>query len=232
MKSALVLFSGGQDSTVCLAWALDSFDTVYSVGFDYGQRHAVELECRQQILSAIESVKDSWQGKLNTDSVIDMSFISSLGETAMTSEMQIKIDKSGLPNTFVPGRNVFFLTAAASCAYRLGVDNLVGGMCETDYSGYPDCRNDSLQSLAGSLNLCMDSEFTIHTPLMWEDKATTWKMADAIGGDDLVSLIINKSHTCYTGDRSVLNQWGYGCGNCPACVLRKQGFEKWSGKQT
>ncbi len=232
MKSALVLFSGGQDSTVCLAWALNAFDTVHTIGFDYGQRHAVELECRKHILDNIESVDDSWRNKLDTDSVIDMSFIATLGETAMTSEMQIRINESGLPNTFVPGRNVFFLTAAASCAYRLGVNNLVGGMCETDYSGYPDCRNDALQSLSSALTLCMDSEITLHTPLMWKDKAATWQMAEELGKEELVELIITESHTCYTGERTELHPWGYGCATCPACLLRKHGFEQWSGTQT
>lgn len=232
MKNALVLFSGGQDSTVCLAWALDTFDNVYTIGFDYGQRHAVELDCRTKILEKIGSVKPQWQARLGNDNVIDMSFISSLGQTAMTSDMQIKIAESGLPNTFVPGRNVFFLTAAACCAYRLGVGHLVGGMCETDYSGYPDCRHDTLQSLAQSLTLSMDSEISIHTPLMWKDKADTWQMATDLAGDALIDLIIHDSHTCYTGDRSSLHKWGYGCGDCPACALRQRGFEKWSETRT
>ena len=227
----MVLFSGGQDSTVCLAWALNTFSKVHTIGFDYGQRHAVELECRQQVLNNIGQIHQDWPQRLGDDQLIDMPFIKSLGETAMTTETAIKYDASGLPNTFVPGRNVFFFTTAAAVAYRLGVDNLVGGMCETDYSGYPDCRDQSIQQLANALSLSMDSELTIHTPLMWIDKTATWNMADEIGGQALTELIIEHTHTCYIGDRTTLHPWGYGCNDCPACELRANGYATWQQGQ-
>lgn len=227
----MVLFSGGQDSTVCLAWALNTFSKVHTIGFDYGQRHAVELECRQQVLNNIGQIHQDWPQRLGDDQLIDMPFIKSLGETAMTTETAIKYDASGLPNTFVPGRNVFFFTTAAAVAYRLGVDNLVGGMCETDYSGYPDCRDQSIQQLANALSLSMDSDLTIHTPLMWIDKTATWNMADEIGGQALTELIIEHTHTCYIGDRTTLHPWGYGCNDCPACELRANGYATWQQGQ-
>ena len=227
----MVLFSGGQDSTVCLAWALNTFSKVHTIGFDYGQRHAVELECRQQVLNNIGQIHQDWPQRLGDDQLIDMPFIKSLGETAMTTETAIKYDASGLPNTFVPGRNVFFFTTAAAVAYRLGVDNLVGGMCETDYSGYPDCRDQSIQQLANALSLSMDSDLTIHTPLMWIDKTATWNMADQIGGQALTELIIEHTHTCYIGDRTTLHPWGYGCNDCPACELRANGYATWQQGQ-
>lgn len=227
----MVLFSGGQDSTVCLAWALNTFSKVHTIGFDYGQRHAVELECRQQVLNNIGQIHQDWPQRLGDDQLIDMPFIKTLGETAMTTETAIKYDASGLPNTFVPGRNVFFFTTAAAVAYRLGVDNLVGGMCETDYSGYPDCRDQSIQQLANALSLSMDSELTIHTPLMWIDKTATWNMADEIGGQALTELIIEHTHTCYIGDRTILHPWGYGCNDCPACELRANGYATWQQGQ-
>ena len=227
----MVLFSGGQDSTVCLAWALNTFSKVHTIGFDYGQRHAVELECRQQVLNNIGQIHQDWPQRLGDDQLIDMPFIKTLGETAMTTETAIKYDASGLPNTFVPGRNVFFFTTAAAVAYRLGVDNLVGGMCETDYSGYPDCRNQSIQQLANALSLSMDSDLTIHTPLMWIDKTATWNMADEIGGQALTELIIEHTHTCYIGDRTTLHPWGYGCNDCPACELRANGYATWQQGQ-
>lgn len=227
----MVLFSGGQDSTVCLAWALNTFSKVHTIGFDYGQRHAVELECRQQVLNNIGQIHQDWPQRLGDDQLIDMPFIKTLGETAMTTETAIKYDASGLPNTFVPGRNVFFFTTAAAVAYRLGVDNLVGGMCETDYSGYPDCRDQSIQQLANALSLSMDSDLTIHTPLMWIDKTATWNMADEIGGQALTELIIEHTHTCYIGDRTILHPWGYGCNDCPACELRANGYATWQQGQ-
>ena len=227
----MVLFSGGQDSTVCLAWALNTFSKVHTIGFDYGQRHAVELECRQQVLNNIGQIHQDWPQRLGDDQLIDMPFIKTLGETAMTTETAIKYDASGLPNTFVPGRNVFFFTTAAAVAYRLGVDNLVGGMCETDYSGYPDCRDQSIQQLANALSLSMDSDLTIHTPLMWIDKTATWNMADEIGGQALTELIIEHTHTCYIGDRTTLHPWGYGCNDCPACELRANGYATWQQGQ-
>ena len=227
----MVLFSGGQDSTVCLAWALNTFSKVHTIGFDYGQRHAVELECRQQVLNNIGQIHQDWPQRLGDDQLIDMPFIKTLGETAMTTETAIKYDASGLPNTFVPGRNVFFFTTAAAVAYRLGVDNLVGGMCETDYSGYPDCRDQSIQQLANALSLSMDSELTIHTPLMWIDKTATWNMANQIGGQALTELIIEHTHTCYIGDRTTLHPWGYGCNDCPACELRANGYATWQQGQ-
>jgi len=229
---AMVLFSGGQDSTVCLAWALNTFSRVHTIGFDYGQRHAIELECRQQVLSNIEGIHQHWSGRLGDDQLIDMSFIKSLGETAMTTEAAIKYDATGLPNTFVPGRNVFFFTTAAAVAYRLDVHNLVGGMCETDYSGYPDCRDQSIQQLAKALSLSMDNELTIHTPLMWIDKAATWSMAHDIGNQKLIDLVIEHTHTCYIGDRTTLHDWGYGCNECPACELRANGYASWRQGQS
>ncbi len=226
-ERALVLFSGGQDSTVCLVWALDRFSAVETVGFDYGQRHSVELDCRTKVRERLRDEHPGWGNALGEDHIIDLRFLKSLGETAMTDEVEIEIDESGLPTTFVPGRNLLFFTAAAALAYRRGTKHLVGGMCETDYSGYPDCRDDTLKALQSTLNLGMDTRFVVHTPLMWMDKASSWALAEELGGEALVSLIRDESHTCYLGNRSLFHEWGYGCGGCPACDLRARGYERY-----
>lgn len=226
-EGALVLFSGGQDSATCLAWALARFDRVETIGFDYGQKHIVEMVCRQTILGKIGKLRAGWDTRLGEDHLIDLNILGQISETALTQDMAITIADDGLPNTFVPGRNLLFLTLASAVAYRRGIRHLVGGMCETDFSGYPDCRDDTMKALQVTLNLGMDKRFVIDTPLMWLDKATTWQLAGETGGAELVDLIIEDSHTCYTGDRSQRHTWGYGCGMCPACVLRANGYEKY-----
>jgi 7-cyano-7-deazaguanine synthase len=226
---ALVLFSGGQDSTVCLAWALARFDHVETVGFDYGQRHAAELAARPNLLSAMKTGFPQWTGKLGEDHLIALSAPRAIGGSALTEAMTIEMGRDGLPNTFVPGRNLMFLTAAAALGYRRGIADLVGGMCETDFSGYPDCRNDTIQATAKALSLGLARDVRIHTPLMFIDKAATWKMAQDLGGNALVDLIVEESVTCYEGDRTHRHDWGYGCGVCPACDLRARGFEKYRG---
>jgi 7-cyano-7-deazaguanine synthase len=226
-RKALVLFSGGQDSTTCLAWALDRFDHVETIGFDYGQRHVVELECRKKIFGKLRSDFGEWSEKLGKDEVVNLGFLGELSETAMTSEVEIALLDSGLPNTFVPGRNLIFLNVAAALAYRRGIKNIVGGMCETDYSGYPDCRDDAIKATQLSINEGMGERFVIHTPLMWLDKAETWAQAELLGQDALVDLIVGETHTCYLGVREEKHPWGFGCGECPACELRAKGFKKW-----
>lgn len=225
--SALVLFSGGQDSSVCLAWALDRFDRVETMGFDYGQRHRVELEQRPKLLAAIPALKPHWQGRLGPDHVLKLDSLGALSETALTRDMAYEMTEAGLPNTFVPGRNLLFLTYAAALAYRRGLGTLVGGMCETDFSGYPDCRNATLQTLAKALSLGLDRPLAIATPLMWIDKAGTWAMAHDIAGPAFIDLIVEDSHTCYQADRIHRHPWGYGCGTCPACDLRAKGWQQW-----
>jgi 7-cyano-7-deazaguanine synthase len=222
---ALVLFSGGQDSTTCLAWALSSFARVETIGFRYGQRHAVELECRPVVLAELKKRFPAWAPRLGEDRVLDLDVIRLLGATALTEDIQIRMTESGLPNTFVPGRNLLFFTVAAALACRLGVRTLVGGMCETDFSGYPDCRDDTLKALQVTLSLGMDTRFTIETPLMWIDKAQTFALAEDLGGKPLLEIIAEHTHTCYLGSREP-HDWGPGCGECPACKLRKDG---WSG---
>jgi 7-cyano-7-deazaguanine synthase len=224
---ALVLHSGGQDSTTCLAWALDKYDHVETIGFNYGQRHAIELVCRLRVLDQIRSQFSSWERKLGDDHLLDLGLLGQISDTALTQEKAIEFGATGLPNTFVPGRNLLFLTFAAALAYRRGLSVLVGGMCETDYSGYPDCRDDTIKSLQVTLGLGLGSRFVIETPLMWIDKANTWRLARSLGGQTLVDLIIEESHTCYTGGRSTRHEWGYGCGTCPACVLRKDGYRSY-----
>lgn len=225
--SALVLFSGGQDSATCLAWALERFDRVETLGFDYGQRHAIELSIRPALLSAIRTLKPAWSQRLGDDHLLDLSVLGKLSATALTSDAAIAMQANGLPNTFVPGRNLLFLTLAAALAYRRDIGVLVGGMCETDYSGYPDCRNDTLQSLQTTLQLGMATEMRIDTPLMWLDKAATWRLAKDLGGSALVELIRTGTHTCYLGERGQLHDWGYGCGACPACELRANGYRRY-----
>lgn len=223
--AVLVLFSGGQDSTTCLAWALQRFARVETLGFDYGQRHAIELTVRPNILQTIRTLDPSWATRLGEDHVLDLSVLGEVSETALTRDSEITIQADGLPNTFVPGRNLLFLTLAAALAYRRGISVLVGGMCETDYSGYPDCRDETLRVLQSALRLGMNTQLIIETPLMWLNKAATWQLADQLGGKSLVDLIRTETHTCYLGERGQLHDWGYGCGQCPACELRANGYQ-------
>ncbi len=222
--AALVLFSGGQDSTVCLAWALERFERVETVGFDYGQRHRIELTCRSEVCSRISRLKPEWAARLGEDYMIALPELGTLSDTALTRDAAIEMTAAGLPSTFVPGRNLLFLTYAAALAYRRSIATLVGGMCETDYSGYPDCRNDTLQTLAKAISLGMDRAIAIQTPLMTLDKAATWATAYHLGGTPLIDLIVEHTHTCYLGDRTHRHPWGYGCGTCPACDLRAKGW--------
>ena len=224
---ALVLFSGGQDSTTCLTWALGRFAHVETVGFDYGQRHRIEMTVRLETLREIRATFAQWRERLGEDHVIDLAVLGQISDTALTRDVSIAYEKGGLPNTFVPGRNLLFLTFAATIAYRRGLDVLVGGMCETDFSGYPDCRENTMKAMQSALSLGLDRELKIETPLMWIDKAGTWELAHSLGGQALTRLIIEHTHTCYSGVRDTLHVWGYGCGECPACSLRKAGFEKW-----
>lgn len=228
---ALVLFSGGQDSATCLAWALENFEAVETVGFDYRQNHSVELEVRLTFLARLRSEFPQWAEKLGEDHMVDMGLLGAISETALTRDMEIEMDEAGLPNTFVPGRNLLFFTAAAALAYRRNAKHLVGGMCETDYSGYPDCRDDTLKSLQVTLSLGLDRRQVIHTPLMWLTKAATWRMAEGLGGKPLVDLILEESHSCYRGDRTTRHPWGYGCGTCPACELRQAGYEQYRAER-
>lgn len=224
---ALVLFSGGQDSTTCLAWALERYEHVETIGFDYGQRHRIELECRLNILQEVRNRFPNWAKRLGEDHVLDLRLLGQISDTAMTAEKTIEFEKNGLPNTFVPGRNLLFLTFAGTIAYRRSLTVLVGGMCETDYSGYPDCRDNTLKATQVALSLGMDAAVIIETPLMWLNKAQTWRLAEDLGNRDLVSLIQEESHTCYLGTRQHKHEWGYGCGTCPACELRKTGYEQY-----
>lgn len=225
-QGALVLFSGGQDSATCLAWALDRFDHVETVGFDYGQRHRIELDVRPQVVGAMREAFPHWNEKLGADHMIDLAALGQVSETALTRGVEIKMQENGLPNTFVPGRNLIFLNFAAATAYRRGLKHIVTGVCETDFSGYPDCRDDTIKAVQLAINLGMEARFVIHTPLMWIDKAETWKLAKTLGGDLLVEIIRNDTHTCYNGDRIHNHRWGFGCGTCPACELREQGFNR------
>lgn len=226
--NALVLFSGGQDSATCLAWALNRYQRVETIGFDYRQRHVVELECRSAFLKALRERYPAWGARLGDDHMLDMGLLGQVSDTALTQDKAIEFEKTGLPNTFVPGRNLLFLTFGAALAYRRDLSVLVGGMCETDYSGYPDCRDDTLKSLQVTLGLGLDTRLVIDTPLMWLDKASTWRLAEQLGGQDLVSMILEESHTCYLGDRRQRHAWGYGCGTCPACDLRRKGYEAYT----
>jgi 7-cyano-7-deazaguanine synthase len=225
--SALVLFSGGQDSTTCLALALSKYDRVETIAFDYRQRHSVELEARMRVLEQIKLQFPLWAHKLGDDHMLDLGVLGQVSETSLTRDVAFKMESSGLPNTFVPGRNLLFLTLAAALAYRRDLQVMVTGVCETDFSGYPDCRDDTMKAMQLALSLGMDKRFLIETPLMWIDKADTWALAASLGGQQLVDLIIEHTHTCYLGDRSHRHAWGYGCGTCPACDLRKKGYERW-----
>lgn len=230
-KRALVLFSGGQDSATCLAWALNRYEHVQTIGFDYGQRHRIELACRTQFLDQLRTPFPEWSSRLGPDHVLALPVLADISRSALTEARAIELTSAGLPNTFVPGRNLLFFTLAAALAYRTGLNVLVGGMCETDYSGYPDCRDDTLKSLQVSLNLGLDTRLIIETPLMWLDKAATWSLAQTLGGDTLVELMREHTHSCYLGDRSQRHDWGYGCGHCPACKLRAQGYARWRAHQ-
>jgi 7-cyano-7-deazaguanine synthase len=226
-RHALVLFSGGQDSTACLAWALDRYARVETVGFDYGQRHRVELDCRAPLRLALADLNPTWAARLGDDHLLDLSIVGQLGATAMTEQRAIEVDENGLPTTFVPGRNLLFLNVAAALAYRRGVSVLVGGMCETDFSGYPDCRDNTLKALQVALSLGLAKPLTIDTPLMFLTKAQTWALTDQLGGAALNRVIVEQTHTCYLGEREPLHAWGRGCGTCPACLLRKTGHASW-----
>jgi 7-cyano-7-deazaguanine synthase len=223
--SALVLFSGGQDSATCLAWALERYEKVETIGFSYGQRHSIELKCRTTFLDKLKNKFPKWSTKLDKDHLLDLSLLGQISDTALTQEKAIQMEKSGLPNTFVPGRNLLFLTFAAAVAYRRNLKIIVGGMCETDYSGYPDCRDDTIKALQVAISLGLDTRLVLETPLMWIDKAATWKLASELGSHDLVELIREDTHTCYMGDRSNRFDWGYGCNSCPSCDLRRVGYE-------
>ena len=226
--TALVLFSGGQDSTTCLAQALKRYQRVETIAFDYRQRHSVELDARLVVLQQLREQFPEWAGKLGEDHLLDLGVLGQVSETSLTRDTAFKMESSGLPNTFVPGRNLLFLTLAAALAYRRGLEVLVTGVCETDFSGYPDCRDDTMKAMQLALSLGMDKRFLIETPLMWIDKADTWRLADSLGGKKLVDLIVEHTHTCYLGDRAHRHAWGYGCGACPACELRARGYAGFS----
>jgi 7-cyano-7-deazaguanine synthase len=225
--SALVLFSGGQDSTVCLAWALERFERVETIGFAYGQRHAVELEVRPGIRVALAAQSERWRARLGGDHLVRIDSLAEISDTALTRDVAIEMSASGLPTTFVPGRNLVFFSFAGAVAYRRGIKHIVAGMCETDFSGYPDCRDDTIKAMQLALTLGMDRRFVIHTPLMWIDKAATFALAHGIGGATLIDLLLDRTHTCYLGDRRHRHAWGFGCGECPACQLRADGYAKW-----
>jgi 7-cyano-7-deazaguanine synthase len=224
--TALVLFSGGQDSTVCLAWALERFARVETIGFDYSQRHAIELSVRERLRESLVALRPAWKTRLGEDHMVTLAALAVMSDTALTRETAIEIASDGLPTTFVPGRNLIFFCFAGALAYRRGARHLVAGMCETDYSGYPDCRDDTVQAMQVALNLGLGKPVTIHTPLMWVDKAATFAMAEEIGGTGLLNLVVEDTHSCYLGDRSRRHVWGYGCGECPACELRARGYAK------
>jgi 7-cyano-7-deazaguanine synthase len=228
--NALVLFSGGQDSTVCLAWALERFTSVETIGFDYGQRHRAELDVRPGIRERMKALRPDWAARLGDDHMVKLDAIAAISETALTRDVAIEVAQNGLPTTFVPGRNLAFFAFAGALAYRRGAKHLIAGMCETDFSGYPDCRDDTVKAMQVALTLGMDRRLVIHTPLMWIDKAATFEMAQEIGGAPLVDLLVEETHTCYLGDRSLRHPWGYGCGRCPACRLRADGFAKWKAQ--
>lgn len=226
-SGALVLFSGGQDSATCLVWALERFERVETIAFDYGQRHRVELDVRRDFLERVVDLKPEWRERLGCDHLLDLSTLGQISDTALTGDSAFAVGRDGLPNTFVPGRNLIFMTYAGAVAWRRDIHTLVAGMCETDYSGYPDCRNDTLQTLAQAIGMGMAYTIRLETPLMYLDKAATWALADEQGGDKLVAEMTEHTHTCYAGDRSLRHDWGYGCAACPACELRRKGWEQW-----
>ena len=229
---ALVLFSGGQDSATCLAWALDRFTQVETIGFDYGQRHRVELDCREALRVALLQARPEWAERLGPDHLIGLQALGQVSDTSLTSDAAIAFNADGLPNSFVPGRNIIFLSFAAAIAYRRGIKHIVAGVCETDYSGYPDCRDDTIKALQVALNLGMERRFVLETPLMWLDKAATWRLAETLGGAALVDALLEHSHSCYLGDRRQRHAWGYGCGTCPACDLRAKGWAAYAAAET
>ncbi|MCP9626900.1 7-cyano-7-deazaguanine synthase QueC [Rhodopseudomonas palustris] len=229
-QTALVLFSGGQDSATCLAWALARYARVETIGFDYGQRHAIELDCREKLLDGFRAINSDWAARIGDSHTLDIPTLSAISDTALTRDVAIAMGADGLPNTFVPGRNLIFLTFAAALAYRRGIADIVGGMCETDYSGYPDCRDDTIKALQNAISLGMARDVKLHTPLMWLDKAATWQLAHDLGGPALVDLIREQSHTCYLGERGARHDWGYGCGECPACTLRAKGWREYRAR--
>lgn len=228
-SAAMVLFSGGQDSTTCLAWALERFERVETIAFDYRQRHGIELDCRKSVLAEFRHRFPRWTARLGEHHLVDLGVLAEISETALTGEGEIRLGEKGLPTTFVPGRNILFLTMAAAVGDRRGLRHLVAGVCETDYSGYPDCRDDTIKATQLALNLGMDARFVIHTPLMWLDKAATWRLAESLGGAALVEIVREHTHTCYLGERSLRHDWGYGCGACPACRLRAEGYDRYRG---
>ena len=230
-KSALVLFSGGQDSTTCLAQALSRYERVETLGFDYGQRHSVELDVRLKALAAVRSAFPEWGAKLGEDHVLSLDVLKQIGGSSLTEDVAFAMQADGLPNTFVPGRNLLFLTLAGALAYRRGISVIVTGVCETDFSGYPDCRDDTMKAMQLALNLGLERRLLIETPLMWLDKAQTWQLAFELGGDRLVDLIRSETHTCYQGVRDELHDWGFGCGTCPACELRARGWAQWRAQR-
>jgi 7-cyano-7-deazaguanine synthase len=230
-ETALVLFSGGQDSSTCLAWALARFVRVEMLGFDYGQRHLIELDCRARLVEGISSSNTGWAARLGESHTLEIPTLAVISDTALTRDVAIAMGTDGMPNTFVPGRNLVFLTFAAALAYRRGITHIVGGMCETDYSGYPDCRNETIKALQTALRLGMAIPFELHTPLMWLDKAGTWSLAHQLGGAGLVDMIREHSHTCYLGERGTRRDWGFGCGECPACRLRARGWKEYSARR-
>jgi len=227
-EGALVLYSGGQDSATCLAWALARYERVETIGFDYGQRHRIKMECRRDVIAALRASFPHWSQRLGDDHVLSLGAIADLGASALTQATAFRMSEDGLPNTFVPGRNLIFLSFAAALAYRRGLRRIVTGVCETDYSGYPDCRDDTIKAMQVALNLGLDRRFVLETPLMWRDKAQTWALAQELGGDALVEIIRARSHSCYAGERTREHAWGFGCGACPACELRAQGWTTWS----
>jgi 7-cyano-7-deazaguanine synthase len=229
-EAALVLFSGGQDSTVCLAWALERYGWVETVGFDYGQRHGVELLARERVRAGLIERFPHWAARLGPDHRLDLRGFGAVADSALTADRAIEMTERGLPSTFVPGRNLVFFVYAAALADRRGLQSLVGGMCETDYSGYPDCRRETLDAMQATLNLGMEQRFRVETPLMWLTKAQTWGLAQTLGGESLVDLILEETHTCYLGERGRRHAWGYGCGTCPACELRQGGYEDWNAE--
>jgi 7-cyano-7-deazaguanine synthase len=224
-SSALVLFSGGQDSATCLAWALERYSRVETIGFNYGQRHSIELECRSKFVNGLKQAFPEWSRKLGEDHMLDLTLLGQISDTSLTQDKAIQMESSGLPNTFVPGRNLLFLTFAASIAYRRNLKFIIGGMCETDYSGYPDCRDDTIKALQVAISLGLDTRIVLETPLMWMDKSSTWELAKKLGGENLLDLIRDETHTCYLGDRSKKYSWGFGCNSCPSCELRRIGFD-------
>ncbi len=229
-QAALVLFSGGQDSATCLAWALDRFARVETIGFAYGQRHAVELDARARVRAGLADLNPAWAERLGPDTLVDLSGYGAVATSALTADQEIAFAANGLPTTFVPGRNLVFLSVAGGLAYRRGLGALVGGMCETDFAGYPDCRAATISAMAQALSLGLDAALAVETPLMHLTKAETWALAEQLGGRSLVALILEETHTCYRGVRAERHPWGYGCGECPACTLRAEGWAAYAAR--